>query len=155
MVCWHAAVGPSYRPGPLGYRDILAAPQFRVVHPTTGWPIKYMLQHEDWNLAPQRGMPAPFDNGVMRFAWVSPLLTNWMGDHGFLARLRVTIHLPVLYGDTCRYTGEVIERTVEGADIRVGVRILGTKQNGSIATSGSAEVLLPAASTAVSNLAEA
>jgi aspartate racemase len=144
MVCWHAAVGPSYRPGPLGYKDILETPQFRVLHPITGWPIKYMLQHEDSNLAHQRGMPAPFDNGVMRFAWVSPLVTNWMGDRGFLARLKVTIHQPVLYGDTNWYTGEIIESSAEGEHTRIGIRILGTNQNGSITTSGSAEVLLEA-----------
>jgi len=153
MVCWHSAVGPSYRPGPLGYKDILQTPQFRVLHPSTRWPIKYMLQHEDWNLAHQRGMPAPFDNGVMRFAWVSPLLTNWMGDRGFLARLKVTIHLPVLYGDTCWYSGEVVESSLEDEHTRIGVRVLGTNQIGSIATSGYAEVLLPH-STGVDHLLE-
>jgi aspartate racemase len=146
MVCWHSAIGPSYRPGPLGYKDTLDAPEFRVRNPLTGWPIKYMLQHEDVNLAHQRGMPAPFDNGVMRFAWVSPLVTNWMGDHGFLARLHVTIHLPVFYGDTCWYSGEVTNVSEEGDSVRVRVRISGTNQRGSITTSGSAEVLLPSGS---------
>lgn len=26
MVCWHSAVGPSYRPGPIGYRDTVESP---------------------------------------------------------------------------------------------------------------------------------
>jgi len=143
MVCWHSAIGPSYRPGPLGYKDTLETPQFRVVNPMTGWPIKYMLQHEDVNLAHQRGMPAPFDNGVMRFAWVSPLITNWMGDHGFLARLHVTIHLPVFYGDTCWYSGEVTSTSEEGDSVRIRIRISGTNQRGSITTSGTADVLMP------------
>ena len=143
MVCWHAAVGPSYRPGPLGYKDTLNAPQFRVRNPITGWPIKYMLQHEDVILAHQRGMPAPFDNGVMRFAWVSPLITNWMGDKGFLARLHVKINLPVLYGDTCWYSGEVTRRSKEADSWRVSIRISGTNQHGSVVTTGSADVLLP------------
>jgi acyl dehydratase len=102
-----------------------------------------MLQHEDALLAHQRGMPAPFDNGVMRFAWISPLITNWMGDHGFLARLKTTIHLPVLYGDTCWYHGEVIKTNREGEWHRVVIRIIGTNQRGSITTSGSADVLFP------------
>jgi len=142
MVCWHAGIGPSYRPGPLGYKDTLKTPQFRVRNPVTGWPIKYMLQHEDVNLAHQRGMPAPFDNGVMRFAWVSPLITNWMGDEGFLSRLHVRINQPVLYGDTCWYSGEVTERSREADHWRVGVRLSGTNQRGVITTTGSAEVLL-------------
>jgi len=143
LVCWHSGVGPSYRPGPLGYRDTLKTPQFRVRNPITGWPIKYMLQHEDAHLAHQRGMPAPFDNGVMRFAWVSPLITNWMGDAGFLARLHVKINLPVFYGDTCWYSGEVTGRSKEDDSWRVAILLNGTNQHGSITTTGSAEVLLP------------
>jgi acyl dehydratase len=103
-----------------------------------------MLQHEDVNLAQQRGMPAPFDNGVMRFAWISPLLTNWMGDRGLLARLKVTINLPFLYGDTCWYTGEVTRVLAEGDYDRVSVSITGTNQRGVVITRGVAEVLLPA-----------
>jgi amino acid adenylation domain-containing protein len=143
LVCWHSAVGPSYRPGPLGYKDTLKMPQFRVKNPITGWPIKYMLHHEDVNLAHQRGMPAPFDNGVMRFAWVSPLITNWMGDEGFLARLHVKINLPFFYGDTCWYSGEVTSLAKERDDWRIGIHLRGTNQHGSITTTGSAEVLLP------------
>jgi acyl dehydratase len=143
MVCWHSGIGPSYRPGPLGYKDTLEAPQFRVRNPITGWPIKYMLQHEDVNLAHQRGMPAPFDNGVMRFAWVTPLVTNWMGNAGFLSRLYVNITLPVFYGDTCWYSGEVTARSREVGQWRVRIRLSGVNQHGVITTTGSAEVLLP------------
>ena len=145
MVCWHSGVGPSYRPGPLGYKDALATPQFRVRHPVTGWPIKYMLQHEDVNLAHQRGMPAPFDNGVMRFAWVSPLLTNWIGDEGFLSKLRVKVNLPFFYGDTCWYTGEVTHRCKEEDSWRVQIALTGINQHGAVITTGGAEVLLPPA----------
>ena len=68
-------------------------------NPVTGFPVKYSQQHEDANMAAGRGMPAPFDNGVMRFAWVAPLVTNWMGDDGFLKRLKVQVARPGLYGD--------------------------------------------------------
>jgi acyl dehydratase len=103
-----------------------------------------MLHHEDVNLAHQRGMPAPFDNGIMRFGWVSPLVTNWIGDHGFLARLHVKINQPFLYGDTCWYSGEVTGRSREDDSWRVHISLQGSNQHGSIITTGSAEVLLPA-----------
>ena len=102
-----------------------------------------MQQHEDWKLSRQRGMPAPFDNGVMRFAWVSPLLTNWMGDRGFLEQLKVTIHLPVFYGDLCRYRGEVTRLEATDEECIANVRIIGTNQRGSVTTSGHARVRLP------------
>ncbi|RMF85758.1 MAG: hypothetical protein D6736_16625 [Nitrospinota bacterium] len=144
MICWQAAIGPSYRAGSLGYRDCLQAPHTAVKNPLTGWPVKYSQQHEDFHLAAQRGMPAPFDNGVMRFAWVSPLLTNWMGDNGFLQRLYVQIKAPNLYGDTTWYRGTVTAKE-EGEDgTRVKIQISGTNQLGVLTTSGEAEVLLPA-----------
>jgi len=143
LVCWNAAIGPAYRPGPLGFKDTRDAPGFVVVNPATGWPLRFTHQHEDPNLTRQRGMPAPFDNGIMRFAWVAPLITNWMGDRGFLSRLQLTIHAPVLYGDTNWYAGTVVERTVDGDAARVRIRVTGTNQLGAVTSSGEAEVRLP------------
>ncbi len=143
LICWHAAVGPAYRPGPLGLKDTRAAPGFTVVNPLTGWPVKFTHQHEDPNLSGQRGMPGPFDNGVMRFAWAAPLLTNWLGDAGFLERLRLTIHAPVLYGDTSWYTGTVVSKHEAADRTRVRVRVTGTNQLGAVTTAGDADVLLP------------
>ncbi len=105
LICWQAGIGPSYRPGSLGYSDSLKAPHTTVKNPVTGWPVKYSQQHEDFLLASQRGMPAPFDNGVMRLAWISPMLTNWIGDSGTLKRLSIQILEPNLYGDTTWYRG--------------------------------------------------
>lgn len=143
MVCWQAAIGPSYRAGALGYLDCLKAPHTAVKNPITGWPVKYSQQHEDFHLASQRGMPGPFDNGVMRFAWISPLLTNWMGDHGFLKRLYVEIKAPAIYGDTAWYQGKVAEKGTDPAGTLVKVQITGINQVGITATTGEAEVLLP------------
>lgn len=143
MVCWQAAIGPSYRAGALGYLDCLKAPHTAVKNPVTGWPVKYSQQHEDFNLAAQRGMPGPFDNGVMRFAWVSPLLTNWMGDEGFLRRLSVAIKTPAIYGDTTWYQGRVTEKVADPAGTVVRVEISGINQVGVTTTTGEAEVLLP------------
>jgi len=114
------------------------------VNPATGWPVKFTHQHEDPHLTRQRGMPAPFDNGIMRFAWTAPLLTNWMGDHGFLERLALTVHAPVLYGDTNWFTGAILERTEEETCVRVRIRVTGTNQLGAVTTTGDADVRLPA-----------
>lgn len=143
LICWQAAIGPSYRPGALGYHDLLKAPHTAVQNPITGWSIKHSQHHEDFLLAKQRGMPAPFDNGVMRFAWLSPLLTNWMGDRGQLKRLSVQMIAPVLYGDTIWYQGTVIKKTACESGILAQVKITGTNQLGELTTTGEAEVLLP------------
>jgi acyl dehydratase len=141
MVAWNAGIGPSYKAGRWGYLDLMRAMHTAMVNPATGFPVKYSQQHEDFNMAAGRGMPAPFDNGVMRFAWVAPLITNWMGDHGELVRLSVAVRRPGLYGDLVTYSGKVTGKDA-GRDA-VTIEITGTKQDGSVTTAGQAEVRLP------------
>jgi amino acid adenylation domain-containing protein len=143
LICWQSAIGPSYRAGALGYKDGLKAPHTLAKNPLTGWHVKYSQQHEDFLLAKQRGMSAPFDNSVMRFAWLSPLLTNWMGDQGQLKRLSVEMLTPVIYGDTVWYRGKVVQKTEVETGIVVTIKITGTNQLGKLTTIGESEVLLP------------
>lgn len=143
LIAWHAAIGPPYRAGSLAYRDLLASPHTAVVMPRVGWPVRYSQQHEDFTLAAQRGMPAPFDNGAMRAAWVSVLLTNWMGDAAFLRRLRVNTVRPVIYGDMNRYAGLVIRKFDGGSETLVTVRLTGTNQVGELTTTGEADIAIP------------
>jgi len=143
MACWNAALGPSYKAGRLGYLDLLKAPHAAVRNPVTGWQVKYSQQHEDFNLAAQRGMPGPFDNGVMRFAWVAPLVTNWMGDNGFLRKLYVQVKTPNIYGDTTWYRAKVGKKVTEEKNGIVRLDISGVNQAGITTTQGWAEVVLP------------
>ncbi|MEE9255583.1 MAG: MaoC family dehydratase N-terminal domain-containing protein [bacterium] len=140
MVAWNAALGPSYKAGRLGYLDIRKAPHNAVIAPKIGIPVKNSQQHEDFTLAAGRGMPGPFDNGVMRFAWSTPFITNWMGDDGFLKRHNCLVRKPMIYGDTIRYTGKVSEKGDGGS---VTIEFTGTNQIGETASTGSAEVILP------------
>ena len=86
-------------------------------------------------------MPGPFDNGVMRFAWVAPLITNWMGDDGFLRRLSVQVRAPGIYGDRQTYRGQVTDKDEREAAVRI--EITGTNQEGEVSTKGDALVVLP------------
>ncbi len=141
LVAWSAAIGPSYKAGSWGYLELTRAIHSAMVNPVTGFPQKNSQQHEDFHMAAGRGMPAPFDNGVMRFAWVAPLITNWMGYDGFLRRLSVEVRRPLLYGDLTTYGGEVTALDPErGA---VTIRIWGRRPDGLEMTAGEAEVVLP------------
>lgn len=142
LIAWQSAIGPSYRASALGFRDSENAPHTTAIHPVTGWPYRNSQQHEDSILSNQRGMPAPFDNAVMRFAWVSSIVTNWMGDSGFLRSLTVSAVEPIIYGDATWYRGEVT-RSVESNSYRIiTVRINGTNQLNQLTTSGLAEILI-------------
>jgi acyl dehydratase len=141
MVCWNSAIGPSYKAGSWGYLELTKSMHTAMFNPVTGFPVKYSQQHEDANMAAGRGMPAPFDNGVMRFGWLAPLLTNWIGDHGFLKRLDVQVRRPGLYGDVTVYAGKVMSRDAGSRTVRI--EITGTLQDGLVNTAGTADVVLP------------
>ncbi|MBI4528407.1 MAG: MaoC family dehydratase N-terminal domain-containing protein [Deltaproteobacteria bacterium] len=143
MVCWNAGLGPSYKAGRLGYLDLLKSPHAAVPNPAINWQVKYSQQHEDFHMASQRGMPGPFDNGVMRFAWVAPLVTNWMGDNGFLRKLYVQVKTPNIYGDTTWYRAKIVDKAVEDGKGVVKLDISGINQANVNTTSGRAEVILP------------
>ncbi len=85
--------------------------------------------------------PAEAKTGVMRFAWVAPLITNWMGDGGFLRRLYVQVRTPVIYGDVVTYRATVTAK--DDAPGVVKLDITGTNQEGEVATAGNADVELP------------
>ena len=140
MVCWNAAIGPSYKAGRWGHLDLQKSAHTAARNPLTGFSVKYSQQHEDFHLAAQRGMPGPFDNGVMRFAWVAPLITNWMGDDGFLRRLYVQVRQPGIYGDIQTYRGKVAGLDEERS--MATIEITGTNQEGEVSTRGEAEVVL-------------
>jgi acyl dehydratase len=141
MVAWNAGAGPSYKAGRWGHLDLQKGPHGAVKNPVTGFSVKNSQQHEDFNLAAGRGMPGPFDNGVMRLAWVAPLITNWMGDDGFLKKLDVQVARPGIYGDVTTYAASIVDK--DQADGVIKLKITGTNQENEINTKGSAEVVLP------------
>ena len=141
MVAWNAAIGPSYKAGRWGFLDVLKSPHAVSHNPALNFPVKYSQQHEDSNIAAGRGMPGPFDNGVMRSAWAAPLITNWMGDNGFLRKLEIQVRAPGIYGDVTTYEGAVTEKDDEKSTVTL--ELTGTNQAGQVSTKGSALVELP------------
>lgn len=89
------------------------------------------------------GLLAQTATGPQQVAWMAHLLTNWMGDDGFLHRLRVEIiDLPPL-GSTTSISGQVAAvRTIDGLNV-VEADVVATNQSGEITARGSALILLP------------
>jgi len=79
--------------------------------------------------------------GLLGFAWVAPMVTNWMGDNGFLRKLDVQVRAPGLYGDIVTYEGSVTEKDEDRAAVTID--ITGTNQSGQVSTKGTAIVELP------------
>jgi acyl dehydratase len=141
LVCWYAAAGPGWRPGRLGRIELSESPHLAIANPLTGVPVKYPQKHLEFDLARDSGLAGPFDNGVMRFATAAPLITNWMGDRGFLKRFCLRIERSVIYGDTVTYSATVAATDAAPASVTLDVR--GVDQRGERVASGSADVILP------------
>ena len=140
------AFGPAYRRG----RE---QPDFARTHPVTRWPFTpgEWDEHYDVYLAPYRGVPLPFDFGIHRIQVSYRILSNWMGDDGFVRRLYLAFRRPIFYGDVDILRGRVVKkyRVVErGPETAsrygaVAVSLDGTNQRGERHSEGFATVYLP------------
>ncbi len=139
------------------YKLMRQRPGSARTHPNTRWPWTPGAEHEDALLAAFRGQPGPFDHGGQRFQIPQQLMTNWIGDNGFIRRMYSALRRPVYYADVTTYTGEVVKKFTEvqkGDDgpggtpgeatyYAVGISWRGANQVGEAQVPGTATVYLP------------
>jgi acyl dehydratase len=101
--------------------------------------------HWDNDFARTVGVPAAYDFGPERVSWMGHMLTDWIGDDGFLRRLNTQIrrHNPV--GDAVWCNGTVTGKSIDGDHHLVQIEVVGTNQDGALSIKGYAEVELPVA----------
>lgn len=133
----------GYGVGPLKY-----AHQLRTRMPAFFQPDEYgvpdVVQRLHWDAARAQalGIPAPYDYGQMRAAWASHLLTNWVGDDGWIAEIDLQLRGFNYHGDIHRMTATVTGKS-DTADGLVELDVLGTSQRDENTVRGTAKVLLP------------
>lgn len=157
---------PQVVRGPLGVIDIMAwysgqqgATHYGGVH---GDALRYRRRHADYHINETTGvkesagrghletatgrdvgMGGAYDIGPQRIAWGQNMMTNWIGDHGFLHTLDVAVLKPNLVGDTLWWKGTVTGKsTREGYGV-VDVAVRATNQNGVVSAEGTSSVILP------------
>jgi len=86
------------------------------------------------------GMPGAYDVGHQRISWMGHLLTNWMGDDGFLKRLQVKIERPNLFGDTTWCRGRITGKRKEGSECLVDCELWTENQRKETTVTGTATV---------------
>jgi len=134
--------GPFHRAHSLAY-------EYRKNHPQAfpdnqyGFPDTVMRVHWDPAMAQLTGLPTTYDAGVERIAWVSHLVTNWMGDDGFLRKLSVNMRNFVFTGDTVWIKGKVADKYIKGNEHFVEIEINGFNQRGEDTAPSRAWALLP------------
>ena len=98
--------------------------------------------HWDREFAQSVGLKHGYDYGGQRFAWMGHLVTNWMGDNGFLRRLRVEFRRFNLIGDTTWCQGKVVRKYMDGDEPAVDLEIWSVDQRDVTTTKGLATAYL-------------
>ena len=118
-------------------------------HPGLGIPNAYNIPdvpervHWEDDLATAVGAPGAYDYGPERVSWMSHLMTNWVGDEGWLYNLNAKIvrHNPV--GDLLTITGKVIKKYREKDRYFVDCEVLAVNQDGEHSCEATATAILP------------
>lgn len=93
--------------------------------------------------ANELGVPIPYDYGGLRETFLTNIVTNWMGDDGWLWKLSCQHRKFVYTGDTYWMKGKVKDKKQTDAGNEVHLDVWVENQHGVIVSPGSAVVLLP------------
>ena len=99
--------------------------------------------HWDSELARAVGVPAAYDYGPERVSWLGHLMTDWIGDDGFLKRLNVQVRKHNIIGDLTICTGTVTRKWQEGDEHHAEVAVQGRNQRDEQTAVGTAVAVLP------------
>ncbi len=99
--------------------------------------------HWDNELAQAVGIPAAYDYGPERVSWLGHLMTDWIGDDGFLKRLNVQVRRHNILGDLTTCQGTVKRKWVEDGEHLVEVNVSATNQRDEVTAAGMAIAALP------------
>jgi hypothetical protein len=102
--------------------------------------------HWEDEMARAVGTPAAYDYGPERISWMGHLMTNWIGDHGWLHRLEAKIvrHNPV--GDFLTIGGRVVRKYQQDGKFCVDCDLVATNQEGNQSCLAKATAHLPSRS---------
>lgn len=136
--------GQLYGAGPLRYAWKLRT-KVPAFHSTDPYGVPQIVQRLHWDeaRAAELGLPAPYDYGTMRTNWLAHMVTNWMGDDGWLLRLKNEIRNFNFIGDTTTCSGTVTGKRQEDGRCLVDLEVRATNQRGEVTSPGVATVILP------------
>jgi hypothetical protein len=123
----------------MGGRDMLKM----MADPESGLPEFGGLHMTDSG-AKRAGSPRANALAVQMGCWQSSMLTNWMGDTGFLKKFSFQARRSLYRDSTALCTGEVVGKSVENGEHRVELKVELEDHNGDkVIPNGSATVILP------------
>lgn len=143
MICWYSGGGHSYQAHrrAVMHRKRHPADAFR--NAETGAQDSAARGHTESKMARDVGMPGGYDVGPQRISWMGQLMTNWMGDDGFLRRLNVSIRRPNIFGDVSWCRAQIMDKRVEDGSGLIDLEVWVQNQLGEVTAKGQAAVILP------------
>jgi acyl dehydratase len=146
IVLWHlgAGMGNTTPAGAFGlsYRVRRKVPRLFSAN-ALNVPDTAQRLHWEPERARELGLPTSYDYGAMRETWLAHLLTDWMGDDGWLWKLRCEHRHFNFVGDTTWITGRVVDKRQDDGRNEVHIEVECKNQRGQVTSPGSAVVLLP------------
>ncbi|MFH1485821.1 MAG: MaoC family dehydratase N-terminal domain-containing protein [Chloroflexota bacterium] len=129
----HGAALRYYRKHPAWmYRD-----------PMTGAAEAIARVHDQSEAAQGVAVPGAYDFGCQRISWLGHLMTNWIGDDGFLKVLYGELRRFNVVGDTQWCKGKVTKKYVENGEHLVDLEIWAENQRHETTAPGHATAILP------------
>jgi acyl dehydratase len=144
MIAWLMGAGsPFMRAHALAYTFLKRHPGVDMMDSKTGQLDVPELVHMEETRAQEIGIPGAYDYGCQRISWLGNLITNWMGDDGFLRRLRAELRRFNVVGDTQWLKGKVTKKYVKEGENLVDIECWAENQRGEVTMPGLATVRLP------------
>jgi hypothetical protein len=114
MMAWVVAEQKTISLGAPVFFDLAATPGRIRTNPTTNWPFWDSDQeYEDILSVRNMGFVTPVSRGLHRACTAGQVITDWMGDDGFLRNMDVSLPNHFLYGDTMWLSGKVTDKYKE------------------------------------------
>jgi acyl dehydratase len=146
LVEYRSGVGP----GPLGGEALALAHANRRQRPelyaSDAWGVPDIIERRHWDekFAESLGLLSATDYSHTRMTWFSHLVTNWMGDGGWLRELSGVTNLGTNYvGDTHWLEGEVVAISDRGPIGEAELALSGRNQRSELTCRANAVVVLP------------
>lgn len=100
--------------------------------------------HYNKEAANSAGLPYPYDTAVQRHCWLMQLMTNWMGDQGWIKRSFAKYRNFVYLSDVLWIRGKVTRKYIdENGEHCIDTKTTATNQRGEEVMPGISTVILP------------
>lgn len=147
ILCWYAGYGtPLYNANEMFVRERQKHPGEAYRREDLGIYEHAAMGHLDPTVAAGVGAPKAYDVGPQRITWLLQVVTDWMGDAGFVRSLDTRVQGMNFIGDLTYCKGEVSKTRIDeasGAHL-VDVELEGVNQDDEVTITGECTVQLPA-----------